>query len=126
MSHQLETLISAVILVCRYSEDQRRAERVLEIALKALVNDPASPPAELDQRTDAMGAPLASCRDPEQWETLRQAVKIVAGEVGWPEAARRYGGNQQALKDLVYRQRLPGAGRQARLLRVVAGTDTRH
>lgn len=120
MSDHLERLLSAVVLACRYSEDCGRAERVLEDALRSLVN-PASPPAEIDRRTDALGAPLVPGRG--AWEELRMAVRAVASEVGWQEAARRYGGEPQALKDIVYRQREPGVGRQARLLRVVAGTQ---
>lgn len=120
MSDHLERLLSAVILACRYSEDCDRAERVLETALHALVN-PVRPPAEIDMRTDALGAPLVPGRG--AWEELRQAVRAVAEEIGWDAAARRYGADPQALKDTVYRQREPGAGRQARLLRVVAGTE---
>jgi hypothetical protein len=120
MSEHLDRLLSAVVLVCRASEDCGRAERVLEAALRALVN-PASTPSEIDRRTDALGAPLVPGR--AAWEELRLAVRAVATDIGWEAAARRYGGDPQALKDTVYRQRLPGAGRQARLLQVVAGTE---
>lgn len=122
MTQHLDNLLSAVALACRFSEDHCRAERVLEIALKALVN-PAKPPAEIDRRTDAMGAPLASGRS--EWEELRLAVRAVASEIGWEAAAQRYGSHPSVLKDIVYRVREPGPGRQARLLKVVGGTDMR-
>jgi hypothetical protein len=122
MSEHLERMLSAVILASRCSDDHDRAERVLETALRALVNPPR-PPDGVDQRTDAMGAPLASVGG---WEELRLAVRTVAGEIGWDEAARRYGGDPRELKDIVYRQREPGVGRQARLLQVVSGNTTKH
>lgn len=124
MSPHLEQLLNALILVSRCAEDHERAERVLEVALKALVNPPLLVPPEVERPSaDAMGAPLVA-RDTE-WDNLRLAVRAIASEIGWPEAARRYGARPQALKDLVYRNRLPGAGRQARLMRVVT-SGTRH
>lgn len=120
MSEHLERLLSAVALACRYTEDHDRAERALVTALHLLVN-PVRPPAEIDRRSDALGAPLVPGRG--AWSELRLAVRAVASEIGWDAAARRYGGDPQTLKDTVYRQREPGAGRQARLLRVVAGTE---
>ncbi len=125
MSAKLEQLLSAMILICRYSEDHGRAERVLDVALRALVNPVRHPPEPVDRRTDAMGAPLVPPSQPVEWENLRLAVRAVATEVGWPEAARRYGGRPQALKDIVYRNRTPGAGRQARLMRIIT-SGTRH
>jgi len=123
VSEHLERMISAVVLASRCSDDPDRAERVLETALRALVNPPR-PPDGVDQRTDAMGAPLVAVR--AGWEELRAAVRMVAGEIGWEAAAKRYGGEPHELKDIVYRQRQPGAGRQARLLQVVSGNTTKH
>lgn len=125
-SDRIESLLSALTVAVHYAADQRRAGRVLESALRGLVNPEgvsASPVAPNADRRDALGAPVSPYAPPE-WDDLRVAVREVASQIGWSAAARRFGGDARHLKDLVYRTRAPGAGRQARLMRVV-GT-TRH
>ena len=123
---RLSKLIAAVDLAVRYADDEAHVERVLEQTLRALVNpltvDVVLPPAPPNGgQRDAMGAPMST--SDIEWESLRAAVRSVAAQIGWPAAARRYGGPPHALKDLVYRTtRRPGPGRQARLERVLGGT----
>jgi hypothetical protein len=132
MSARLEKLLAAVNVAFRYADDDGRAERILSGALRTLVNPdlpaPEQPAARIERVVDALGAPLRPRRPEPRWDELRVAVRAIAAEIGWPEAARRFGSNQETLKNLVYRRsRQPGVGRQARLLRLVASNGvTRH
>ena len=125
-ARRLSKLIAAVDLAVRYTEDEAHVERVLQQALRALVNpmdvERLVPPVEPNgHRRDAMGAPIFASGDAE-WENLRAAVRSIAAEIGWPAAARRFGSPAATLKDIVYRSsRRPGPGRQARLMQVVTG-----
>jgi hypothetical protein len=102
-----------VATVFPLAADSERAARVLEAAIAALVNGEVFHV----ESVDALGAPLRPALD---WETLRLSVRALVGEVGVEEAARRYGCAPESLTDVMYRTRPPGAGRQARLLRLVA------
>lgn len=119
MSERLEKLLEAVGIAFRCAGDDR-AVRILEQALRTLVTQ--------DHPRDALGAPTTAPRVTTEagWEELRSSVRAVAGEIGWPEVARRFGGREKALQEMIWRTRPPGIGRQARLLRVVGGRDTRH
>ena len=112
-SRRLDRALVAVATVFPLAADSERAAQVLEAAIAALVNGEVFHV----ESVDALGAPLRPALD---WETLRLSVRALVGEVGVEEAARRYGCAPESLTDVMYRTRPPGAGRQARLLRLVA------
>lgn len=115
-SRRLERALVAVTTVFPLAADSERAAIVLEAAIAALVNGEVF---HVDS-VDALGAPLRPALD---WETLRLSVRALVAEVGVDEAARRYGCSPDSLTDVMYRTRPPGAGRQARLLRLVASRE---
>lgn len=124
----LDALIDAIGVAFRLA-DEDRAIAILSQALRALVRPvPLSPPlgapsSHPDRQEDSLGAPIRvrqPIEDAADWEHLRHAVRATIAEIGWPEAARRFGGNPSALRDLVYRTREPGIGRRSRLGAIIA------
>ena len=116
---RLERLVDAVRLTFPLVDNRERAADILEDALRTLV---ARQAAVLPHQIDGIGAPILSrlARPSEvEWESLRQAVKIVIAQIGLEQCAERFGSSPASLRDIVNRTREPGVGRKARFLQVV-------
>lgn len=117
---RLAHLVDAVRLTFPLVDDRERAADILEFALRELV---ARRSAErLVVTIDGIGAPvLPRLANPAlvEWESLRQAVKVVIAQIGLEQCAAAFGSSPASLRDIVNRTREPGVGRKARFLQVV-------
>ena len=118
MMDRLERLVDAVRLTFPLVDNRERAADILEDALRTLVARQAAVPYQID----GIGAPVLSrlARPSDiEWESLRQAVKVVIAQIGLEQCAERFGSSPASLRDIVNRTREPGVGRKARFLQVV-------
>lgn len=128
MLDRLDRTLDAVRLTFPLVDDRERAADILESALRELVARRAARPAATV--IDALGAPLRPrLASPAtiEWESLRQAVKLVIAQVGIETCAQRFGSSPDSLRDIINRTREPGVGRKARFLALVqsqANDDT--
>lgn len=116
---RLAHLVDAVRLTFPLVDDRERAADILECALRELV---ARRSVERLIAIDGIGAPvLPRMANPAlvEWESLRQAVKVVIAQIGLDQCAERFGSSPASLRDIINRTREPGVGRKARFLQVV-------
>lgn len=112
-SPRVEALLVAIAVSFRLAPDHMRAERILESAMRDLLDGQGRRVA-----VDGIGAPLLPhVRRPEDipWWELRAAVKEFIRAVGIEEAASRFGTAPTSLRNIVNRTKSPSLGRRERM-----------